>query len=209
MADFLLNHTGAQINTAISSVITANNNGGIVNADTLNNFSTILFPVGSIYVMSINSNPSSFLGGTWELIDKEFRSQTLTITPTRNTTNCTSAEASGHLSGHNIYINVKFTNKVAITDSTLHMFTISPSSCGVDAFYLHYLTHFTDGGNSVILSELTEDGKWNTYDVIKRGSDTASLAAATNISNIMIDMDSMYTHMLDTFCDKFYFKRTA
>lgn len=209
MADFLLNHTGAQINTAISSVLSANDSGGIVNADALSNFRSVIFPVGSVYIMNTNSNPAGFLGGTWELIDKEFRCQTFDVTPTKNTTNCTDATAQLHLAGHNIFLRVTFTNKVAITDSSLTMFTIPPSSCGVDTFYAQHITHFSDGGNAVIRSSLDGSGNWSTIDVLVRGSSTASLAASTEISVTTLLMDTTYTHMLDSFCDKFYFKRTA
>ena len=209
MADFLLNHTGAQINTAISSVLSANDSGGIVNADALSNFRSVIFPVGSVYIMSTNTSPESFLGGTWTLVDKEFRPQNLEPTVTLNTTNCTSATVGGHVGGHTIFMYFDITNKVALTDTAVELFTVTPSSCGVDTFYAQRMTHFTDGGNAVINSGLSGAGLWTAYDVMIRGSSTASLAAATSLSRVTITMDTTYTHMLDSFCDKFYFKRTA
>ena len=32
-----------------------------------------VYPVGSVYITSTNASPASYLGGTWELIDKEFK----------------------------------------------------------------------------------------------------------------------------------------
>ena len=43
-----------------------------INATNLNNNFDVMHPVGSILITSTNTNPSSELGGTWELIDKEF-----------------------------------------------------------------------------------------------------------------------------------------
>lgn len=69
MADFILNKTGTQIQTAIDAVMTAINNGGIADQNTLNAYQLRLFPVGAIYLMSNNTNPGVLIGGTWTLID--------------------------------------------------------------------------------------------------------------------------------------------
>lgn len=205
MADFLLNYTGNQINNAISSVLTANNNGGIVNTSTFNNFPSVLYPVGSVYIMSTNSNPSGFLGGTWELIDKEFRCQYIgSYTPTLNTTNCTTAAVEGALAGHSIWIKFSWTNKTEINDNNnVQRFTINPNTFGIDAFYPENFCGFTDAGNSVIQYNLSSAGIISTYDR------TTTVAAGTNISVMSRTTTTVFTHMLDSFCDKFYFKRTA
>lgn len=69
MADFILNKTGTQIQTAIDAVMTAINNGGIVDQNTLNAYPLRLFPIGAIYLMSNNTNPGVLIGGVWTLID--------------------------------------------------------------------------------------------------------------------------------------------
>ena len=205
MADFLLNYTGNQINNAISSVLTANNNGGIVNASTFNNFPSVLYPVGSVYIMSTNSNPSGFLGGTWELIDKEFKFKYInSYTPTLNTTNCTTAAVEGLLSGHSIWIKFQWTNKTVVNDNNdVQRFTINPNTFGVDAFYAENFPSYTDAGNAIIQYNLSTTGIISTYDT------TTSVSAGTSISITTKTFTTAYTHMLDSFCDKFYFKRTA
>ena len=58
---------------------------------TKKNFLDMMYPIGSCYTTSTNTDPSSFLGGTWDLIDKGLSSLTFEPEFTLNTTNCTAA----------------------------------------------------------------------------------------------------------------------
>ena len=86
-----------------------------------------------------------------------------------------------------------------------------PSKFGLSGFMrLRRLSWFSDGGNAIIETYLDTNGAVGTYDVIVRGSSTASLAAATSVSTWTIDLNiPYYTLLLDSACDKFYWKRTA
>lgn len=166
------------------------------------------YPVGSIICMSTNTAPSY---GTWSLIDKQFRyTRVENFTPTLNTTNCTTASVGGFCTGHTVFIGMSFTNKVAITDAALQMFTIPPSNFGVTNFlWSRRWAHFTDAGNGVIYMSMSVDGIVQTNDIIIRGSSSTSLAADTVIGSNELVLPINYNNIQDSWCDKFYFKRTA
>ena len=209
MADYNSSYTGTQIESAIGSVITANNSGGIINTTSLNTALNttplIVFPVGSVYIMSTNTNPSTLFGGTWELIDKEFKYTYVdAFTPTLNTTNTTSATVQGFVTGHNIWIHFTWKNKTEINDGNdVQRFTINPNLFGVSTFFSENFCAFTDAGNSVIMYTLSSDGILYTQDRTTTVSAGTTLSVATKI------LTTSYTRMLDSWCNKFYFKRTA
>lgn len=168
------------------------------------------YRIGDVIITSTNTNPSGSFGGTWILIDKEFAARSGNYTTsTVITSNCTSRYIYASWHGHSIEIDGNFVNKVAITDSELHMFTMTPANFGVSGFaHNRVVPLVSDGGAATIISEFYDDGGVATQDVMQRGSNTASLAAGNTIS-ITLTMNITYNLMLDSFCDKFYWKRTA
>ena len=179
-------------------------------ADTLEVFKAV-YPVGSCYVTSENTNPNDILGfGDWEIVDRSFTPQSVALDSlvTLNTTNCSEISVTAYLNGHNIYLIGSITTAVAITDSTLNMFTIKPSSVGLTSFHkeTRHVT-LTDGGNAMIYYYIGDDGVVSTRDTIVRGSETASLAKGSR--HFVASVDVPYSVMLDSFCDKFCWKRTA
>lgn len=99
-----------------------------------------------------------------------------------------------------------------LTDTTTTLLTIDPASCGATRFgyTTRYYTAFSDVGNTVVTYGLTVDGVLSARDVIVRGSSSASVTFSETINNFQIIVTQYATdYMLDSFCDKFYFKRTA
>lgn len=168
----------------------------------------IAHPVGSHITTNSNTPPSI---GTWTLKDKYLTPTTVTsFTPTLNATNCTTAACHGAYQDHYIEILFTLTNKVALTDSTLELFTINPNQFGVSNFvYDRNITHFTDGGNALIAFSMSANGVVSTTDVIVRGSSTASLAASTSISKVRIGFEVPSANCLAANCDRFVWLRTA
>lgn len=192
-----------------------------LNADTFQGYDVSLlkekfinemYPIGSVYMTSTNSNPSSILGGTWSLIDKKFAGKidnTVANYVTLNTTNCSGITGNLYWSDHSISAFVTITPAVAITDSTLEMFTFNLTKLGISsiAFSRNY-SSMSDGGQSVLTYQITAAGVLSTTDIIVRGSGTASLATGYSL-NLLFELPINYTSMLDSACNKFYWKRTA
>lgn len=171
-----------------------------------------LYPIGSIITMATNTNPAEQLGGTWELVDKEFAYVTngsLGNYVTLNS-NCSAVAGRFTRSGKTLYLAISFTPTVTITDSTLTMFTLDLSSLGVSSLgYTHYPSEFVDAGQSAVACTLTAAGVFSTTDIMVRGSDTASLATGYTLQFFTVNCQINPEHMLDSACDKFYFKRIA
>lgn len=170
-----------------------------------------IYPVGSVVCMSSNTNPSTVYGGTWALIDKEYKPQVVTATVTQ--TNTSAATVYAYLSGHQINFYISYTPSVALTDTSTVLFTITPSSCGATQFgnITRAFSAFGDVLNVAIAYQITTAGVVSVLDVMVRGSSTASVApgsAMSNMNAITIYQNSI-SYMLDSFCNKFYFQRTA
>lgn len=175
-----------------------------------------IFPVGSIYVMPTNTNPNTiFSGTTWTLEDKEFKHQFITTgVVSRNTTNVTSIDSQVfELEGHHIWARVFITNKVVLNDDAKPLFTIDVDKIGINSSYSNFIYGWTDQGNGIVLANLpnSESGSDVTVesrDVVTRGTATTYVAASSTIY-FSFDIHTGTTGMLDSFCDKFYWKRTA
>lgn len=163
--------------------------------------------VGDIVITSANVNPSEDYGGTWELIDKEFAPKRLSGTRlfTNNSTNTTNSSNYLTMGGHNITIEVGITTKVSITDTELQFGTFNLANIGIKAFNNNLdFVGFTDAGNCAVFMTITTAGVLKSVDIIP----DASVAAGR-----WIDGHATFTispdNMLDSACNKFYWKKTA
>ena len=164
-------------------------------------------PVGTVVITSTNAAPSNV--GTWELIDKEFTPQYITSGNfTINTTNTTDAYLEVSLGGHGISIKLGTTNKTAITDTALDRGTIKLSAIGVTALPCEkrMIVGASDGANAWSLWNIATNGVISTMDCDPKNTSVA----AGNYNYTYADYTVHdHTLMLDSFCNKFYWKRTA
>ena len=171
-------------------------------------YSCPYYPIDSIVITSTNENPSTKLGGTWELIDKEFKSSAdnNTIFFSANS-NATTKSCLLIRAGHTLRIRLNFTNKVEITDSgavigefNYNLIGIARTNIGLSS-----MVGGTDNGNCTFIYDVNHStGSTFIGDVVGENS------LATN-SNCFIDftVPIQKEYMLDSFCDKFYWKRIA
>lgn len=205
-SNFIVNNTGSFNDMLTAKGVTLfGGKGSLIGA----NYGDI-FPVGGIYISSTNENPSSKLGGNWELIDKEFKAYAGASENFFNpNSNVESQETCLVRSGHSIFVRFKLVNAVAIGDTAIAFGEFDWQAMGFTSigYGLFELVGGSDGGNAHATARIQASGEMTTIDVIgKTSSDT--IAVGSTIYWIF-SLPIRYTTMLDSFCDKFYWKRTA
>lgn len=202
-SNFVVNNTGYFNDMLTAKGITLfGGKGSLIGA----NYGDI-FPKGGIYVSSTNENPSSKFGGTWELIDKEFKSYAASSNDffNANSTNCELDSCYYTRAGHLIQIRLNYTNKVSLGDTNLVLGTFDFDELGVTAFpySLYNIIGATDGGNALLTTYI------NYSTGILTHAESTSTVAVNNSCYLLFEVALTYDRMLDSFCDKFYWKRTA
>ena len=174
----------------------------------------ITHPVGSILTTSTNTNPAATIGGSWELIDKAFKNSYVDVGLNESTywtnTNAGLVQYSNvMLVDHNIAIRLNLSLEKDLSDSTTVLGKLNLPLCGISELSYAVLSDvaISDGGNCTINFKMAQDGEISVMEVLNL-DDTHSMASnQTFYLNIVQPI--MYTKMLDSFCDKFYWKRTA
>lgn len=178
-----------------------------INAEILQRGFKVLPGVGSVIITGTNTNPQATYGGTWTLIDKEFTPADIGDVMQMNSTNTTQSRAYGKRGGHTISFNANFVNKVAFNDTQRELGTLDLASMGVTRLSDAFRTlGFSDGGNAEIFLLLESNGVLSTVDV--GGNITSVAKDNTFFWNITITWSDI-NQMLDSACNKFYWKRTA
>ena len=188
-------------NTSTTAVLSA------AQGKALNDKIAALYPVGSIYTTSTNTNPSSILGGTWTLTGKLFKeayidnpSGILTLN------NCSAGSSHVALNGNVISFKANLTNSVELSDSSVKLATINLSKIGITRFSMtHSTVGYSDNGNVILMVTIDySTGAINCVDIV--GAD--SIASGKSIE-VFLTTTVRTAYMLDSFCDRFYWKRTA
>lgn len=162
--------------------------------------------IGDIVITSTNENPSSRLGGTWELVDKEFSNiytSSIGFEPSSNIKNVTAAFSR---SGHTIILNLAFTTNTELTDTTVLLGTINYAEIGVSRLTSNTRdVGFSDPGNSVLMLYVHySSGELSCIDVVGSSSVAQDLTCYATIPFQLVS-----NYMLDSACDKFYWKKTT
>lgn len=170
------------------------------------------YPVNSVVVTYTNTNPGSWLPGTWSLFDKEFRYQWITTGFTFNTTNTYDGVFLAIPSGHTIEFRFAWKNKTVVSDSEIIVGTLNRAAVGVqnDGHGIYGIAG-NDGMNAIgimLLDMSSTSAVLKSYDWVTRAtsypSDTGGMAMLT----IVYTTQGVNT-MIDSFCNKFYWRRTA
>ena len=187
--------------------------------DMLTTFMKAMYPVNSVYTYGANVNPSEVLGfGEWELVGKGFID--LVTSPTLGSANCPYFTASANVESGTLYLarshdairmKLSCVTSVVLSDATVSFGSFNWNSLGISDGLYYSITQQVagaDGANAAIIHTLNSStGDVSTIDIIPK-TDNATVAAGTGINfnwTLNIDKD----HMLDSACDKFYWKRIA
>ena len=179
------------------------------------NIENAISDIGSVVITSTNTNPSSRLGGTWELIDKEFSWWAVyweddnTNNPFTKTTNTSKCNVGIVRVGHEIRLRVEITTNVALSENVVDLGTLNLEKLGITTLSnsIMQIPCFSDAGNGVANITLSATGNVSSYDAITKDG-THSLAKSSSIVLNAI-LNSYPNAMVDSSCNKFYWKRTA
>ena len=143
-----------------------------------------------------------------KLIDKEFTPGYIESAFTNNTTNTTSSTVQVSRAGHTFFLMCKFTNKVALTDSSFHIGSLNMAKLGILSSFDNsaWVVGFSDGGNSVVYIDWYSTGQLYTTDV---NYSLTSVKAGNVWCFTTTMLVSDLNQMLDSACNKFYWKRIA
>lgn len=168
--------------------------------------------VGSVVITSTNTNPGNALGGEWSLIDKEFINRSANIAPLWSGTQAT---ASGSISwaGHSICLKMWLsTDQYPISPGNI-IGTIDLAAAGVTSFSFSdeggvaFAVNSTGNSSISYVIKYSLNGGGQLYLDRIYGESVAAFSSSTIHIQTIIPMSA--SDMLDTACDKFYWKRTA
>lgn len=178
-----------------------------------------LHPVGSTYITSTNTNPSSILGiGTWELYDKEFASYSSTTSVLSIYTTYVSS-VSGFLlvrKGHDITIRFQLTTNAALGYADRNLVNFTTSSIGLTSAYADWNVIGSSSNNSnnidgIILGQLNGDNDNTTFILSSRSTVTRvseQQIPSGSIVSFLLKPLFTFDQMMDSACNKFYWRRT-
>lgn len=157
-------------------------------------------PLGQVLITTSPTPPNI---GEWELIDKEFKPQT--VTGEFTISKAQSCVVTASLSGHSIQLQINFKASGTIDDATVTIGTLNPASVGVTSFAQNlYPTGSSDGGGAVPSCYFSTSGLFQVLDGNAPGGTLAS-GQATYVIMTLVNDD--FNKMIDSFCNKFYWKR--
>ena len=181
----------------------------------LNNEINASYPVGSVVCMTTNTNPAQYYGGSWTLIDKEFKHTWIDANSGAWTaTNATFNTCSIALYGHDIMIRLQITPKSnpGDTTTTLGKLNFAHSSIGLPStlWFSHAQGIATSDGHAATMCyDFLNDGTVTSYDCLNVDG-THSLLSPTSYYLTFTEYFSCRPeNMPDAHCNKFYFERTA
>lgn len=175
-------------------------------------------PIESVLITESKVNPENSIGGTWVLVDKEYKNIMTTLTAD---TSAWTAESASLTSGYVIRANHLTRLKLVLTTTAslsteASLGTISPAIIGIGDMSLTAFDNLNlvDGIAQVVNKEGTK-----TYDIqysinanrvftITKIFNNETLPVGT-VLNITTFIPMIQDYMDDRACDKFYWKRIA
>ena len=169
--------------------------------------------IGDVIITSTNTDPSTRMGGTWTLIDKGYKTtgevnHTSDVTVT--TGNCSACNVHTKHDGHTIEFWIRVTTSVSLADTAVSLATISTSAIGADKFPdARRITFLSDAGDALISFYLSASGELSSNDAFTLGTSVTHSVAARQLDYFSVTVQMNMEDMIDAWCDKFYWKRTA
>ena len=176
--------------------------------------SGIDFYGGSVFITSTNENPSQYLGGEWELIDKHYKEWSYYssnedeiaeyVEPHKNAT----PYAFGIIrSEHSVYIRYYFRTAAYLNDNKQTIGTLKYEKFGINGGLYFGIYDISAGSEEgiALMNISSSTGEMYCSDVIGVKG-TQSIPVGTQI-RFEVEARTPVNYMLDEHCDKFFWKR--
>ena len=183
--------------------------------DIINEIGSKYYPVGSVVITSTNVGATymhNLYGGTWALKRKRFMYQAVTDAFTFNTTNTQDGDSVVSLYKDSILCRVAYAPKVAFNDDALSIATVDPTKIGIaDSSYLltSHIMAPSDGLNAIHWLRMNSSGLSNIEVCTKTTATSIAASTSTFAVTFPIMFDGTPESMIDSFCDEFWWVRTA
>lgn len=172
--------------------------------------------IGSVVVTRQNENPGTALGGTWELFEKEYRYQFIR-NPSGVVWNSATTQNQAFIAIINnktIELRFEWSNKTALSDDTILLCTIPLSTIGINGSYAHttFFSAWCDAANAIGMGQTVLDGSnllFRVHDWITRGGSFPTTTGMQCVASVSFVAQGAVNELLDSFCDRFYWRRTA
>lgn len=187
---------------------------GIVTINAENSGALAAFPVGSVYVTGSSSqDPSSFLGGTWELFDAEFESFYSSDDSIVSWVTAYASNGAVHVTraGHTSQLDLSWTSADTYASADLIIANVSGTALGYEAWTnaIDHVVGFSDSGSAVGMFDIANRNHGGYLTLFKLNVAGQSSVASGSDWRLTCEFVVPFNEMDLTLCDKFYWKRTA
>lgn len=173
------------------------------------------YQIGDILITSTNTNPGGRMGGTWQLIKREFAYRALSEADgtknmfVPNTTNVSGYDLRVMTEGDCLRMRLYIVTAVDIADEAVELGTFNWAAVGISDLKsaLFGIPMMCDGGNGLFNCYLNIDGKLEARDILNKYANTSMAAGSAGYLSITIMCGE--EEKLDSVCNKFFWKRTA
>ena len=178
----------------------------------------INYPVGSIYITSTNTNPTTLgIPGTWELVDKKFKDVRIDGLAlwSNNTSKFSATSLICKRTEHLLDINLTGTTAATYTDDenvSLGNLTLSSNLGVTGSVHRNYFLGSVEAAGALLTAQwyagIGLDDRIAIADIITNTHGNVSLPTGSEIKTHFSHIFGM-DEMVDSVCDKFYWKKTS
>ena len=173
-----------------------------------NNILDTIYPVNSVYITHTNKPPT--FGNAWTLIKKEFKDAQGNSSSsffTKDTTNTDTCTVYYRRTGNSLVLRLAIKTLKEITDTSAVLGTLNIEDLGASSLAPTTITMVPRGSESgVFIISCTSAGKISSVDVRPKSNSATSIGITTIY--LYENFSLRASDMIDSFCDKFYWRRT-
>lgn len=170
-----------------------------------------LYPIGSIFVTSLNETPVKYLGGTWEIFDKDFDGfDVISSDVFKKNREVSECKVSIIRSGKTIKLRLYITLAMDISPSDdIKLGKLEFEKIGITElpYTLYNIPQGFAQRDCIFISKLEYTGEVYITDSVHKSINADILFNSGDKFYLEFELNVTDEYMLDEFCNKFYWKR--